>query len=66
MSGDVVDIHCSQFRSLYLTRNTTFSHLRSFLRKFKFDYLVVDEGHTLKVRFVSLFSALIHFYLSLY
>ena len=22
----------------------------SFLRKFQFDYLVVDEGHTLKVR----------------
>lgn len=27
--------------------NETFIH-RSFLRKFPFDYLVVDEGHTLK------------------
>lgn len=26
-----------------------YSYNRSFLRKFEFDYLVVDEGHTLKV-----------------
>lgn len=44
---------CIQIYRAYLSASSPFIVtmilFRSFLRKFQFDYLVVDEGHTLKV-----------------
>ena len=48
--GAIMQSMSQASRSLYFFPACILGACRSFLRKFEFDYLIVDEGHTLKVR----------------